>query len=164
MTLVPAGQCLAVSHRTTRAHQPAERSLHHPPAPQPPRRRRGTPEQALAQANRRLVDLNPGRFAGCLYAHLDLARRQAVLATAGHPRRYCAVRTVHAEVHPLTPGLLLGIDPHADYPSSKVRRDPRGRSGPRHGRARRPARPSPDPAHGPARHGLDRPCAANCSP
>ncbi|MFJ2477619.1 hypothetical protein ACIOWI_32375 [Streptomyces sp. NPDC087659] len=45
-----------------------------------------TPEQALAQANRRLVDLNPGRFAGCLDAHLDLARRQAVRAPAGHPR------------------------------------------------------------------------------
>ncbi|WP_336555691.1 hypothetical protein [Streptomyces sp. PmtA] len=32
-----------------------------------------------------MVDLNPGRFTGCLYAHLDLARRQAVLATAGRP-------------------------------------------------------------------------------
>ncbi|MFD9218056.1 SpoIIE family protein phosphatase [Streptomyces sp. NPDC059544] len=127
MTLVPAGQCLAVAHRTTRAHQPVERSLHHPPAPQHPRRFGGaTPEQALAQANRRLVDPNPGRFAGCLYAHLDLARRQAVLATAGHPRRYCAVRTGHAEVHPLMPGLLLGIAPTRTIPPARFVETPGG--------------------------------------
>ncbi|MEU2109956.1 SpoIIE family protein phosphatase [Streptomyces sp. NPDC019507] len=79
-----------------------------------------TPEQALAQANRRLVDLDPGRFASCLYAHLDLARRQAVLATAGHPPPILRRPDGHAEALSLSPGLLLGIDPDADYPSTEI--------------------------------------------
>ncbi|MEV7387424.1 SpoIIE family protein phosphatase [Streptomyces sp. NPDC091215] len=78
------------------------------------------PAQALSQANRRLVDLNPGRFASCLYAHLDLAHRRAVLATAGHPPPILRHPDGTAEVLPLPPGLLLGIDPDADYPSAEI--------------------------------------------
>ncbi|MFE2068947.1 SpoIIE family protein phosphatase [Streptomyces sp. NPDC059467] len=78
------------------------------------------PAQALTMANRRLVDLDPGRFASCLYAHLDLAHRRAVLATAGHPPPILRHPDGQAEVLPLPPGLLLGIDPDADYPSAEI--------------------------------------------
>ncbi|MFF5139624.1 SpoIIE family protein phosphatase [Streptomyces sp. NPDC013157] len=79
-----------------------------------------TPAQALTHANRQLVDLDPGRFASCLYAHLDLARRRAVLATAGHPPPILRHPDGHAEVLSLPPGLLLGIDPDTDYPAAEI--------------------------------------------
>ncbi|MFF7468885.1 SpoIIE family protein phosphatase [Streptomyces sp. NPDC008092] len=78
------------------------------------------PAQALTQANRQLVALDPGRFVSCLYAHLDLAHRRAVLSTAGHPPPVLRHPDGHAEVLPLPPGLLLGIDPDADYPATEI--------------------------------------------
>ncbi|MER5520896.1 SpoIIE family protein phosphatase [Streptomyces sp. NPDC002763] len=78
------------------------------------------PVQALTQANRQLADLDPGRFASCLYVHLDLARRRAVLATAGHPPPILRHPDGHAEVLSLPPGLLLGIDPDTDYPATEI--------------------------------------------
>ncbi|WP_217552548.1 SpoIIE family protein phosphatase [Streptomyces sp. GbtcB6] len=78
------------------------------------------PAQALAQANRQLVALDPGRFASCLYAHLDLAHRRAVLATAGHPPPVLRHPDGHAEVLHLPPGLLLGIDPDTEYPATEI--------------------------------------------
>ncbi|MFI9542642.1 PP2C family protein-serine/threonine phosphatase [Streptomyces sp. NPDC052016] len=77
-----------------------------------------TPVQALVQANRRLVELDP--FASCLYACLDFARRRAVLATAGHPPPILRHPDGHTEVLHLPPGLLLGIAPDADYPSTEI--------------------------------------------
>ncbi|MER6978537.1 SpoIIE family protein phosphatase [Streptomyces carpinensis] len=79
-----------------------------------------TPAQALARANRRLVDRDPARFVSCLYVRLDLARRRAVLATGGHPPPVLRHPDGHAEVLSLPPGLLLGIDPDADYPSTEI--------------------------------------------
>lgn len=79
-----------------------------------------TPAQALAQTNRLLVDMDTGRFVSCLYAHLDLARHRAVLATAGHPPPVLRHPDGHAEVLSMPPGLLLGIDPDADYPSVEI--------------------------------------------
>ena len=79
-----------------------------------------TPAQALAHADRQLVDLDQGRFVSCLYAHLDLAHRRAVLATAGHPPPVLRHPDGHAEVLALPPGLLLGIDPDTDYPATEI--------------------------------------------
>ncbi|GAA3073773.1 SpoIIE family protein phosphatase [Streptomyces glomeratus] len=79
-----------------------------------------TPSQALAQANRQLVAMDPGRFVSCLYAHLDLAHRRAVLATAGHPPPVLRRPDGHAEILRLPPGVLLGIDPDADYPATEI--------------------------------------------
>ncbi|MFJ9562697.1 SpoIIE family protein phosphatase [Streptomyces fuscichromogenes] len=78
------------------------------------------PAQVLAQANRQLVALDPGRFVSCLYARLDLARHRAVLATAGHPPPILRHPDGHAEVLDLPPGLLLGIDPDTDYPATEI--------------------------------------------
>ncbi|MGA5103597.1 SpoIIE family protein phosphatase [Streptomyces cellulosae] len=75
------------------------------------------PDHVLGGTNRLLTDLDPGLFTSCLYAHLDLGNRRACLATAGHPpplMRHCDGRT---ELLAVPPGLLLGIDPTARYPS-----------------------------------------------
>ncbi|MFE2545357.1 SpoIIE family protein phosphatase [Actinacidiphila glaucinigra] len=82
------------------------------------------PAEALCQANRQLVDLDTGRFVSCLYAWLDLARHQALLATAGHPPPVLLHPDGHAEVLTVPPGLLLGIDPEADYPTTEIPLEP----------------------------------------
>ncbi|WP_431968278.1 SpoIIE family protein phosphatase [Actinacidiphila sp. bgisy160] len=82
------------------------------------------PAQALWQANRQLVDLDPGRFVSCLYARLDLAQRRALLATAGHPPPVLCHPDGHTEVITVPPGMLLGIDPEADYPTTEIPLEP----------------------------------------
>ncbi|MGW1667979.1 SpoIIE family protein phosphatase [Streptomyces sp. NPDC002324] len=68
-----------------------------------------TPDQVLARTDRDLADLNASRFVSCLYAHLDLGRRQATLASAGHPPPL--VRHPDRRSHPvdIRPGPPLGI-------------------------------------------------------
>jgi GAF domain-containing protein len=79
-----------------------------------------SPGEVLARVNRLVTDLNPGLFTSCLYAHLDLDRHRVRLATAGHPPPLLRHPGGHAEVLDLTPGLLLGIDPDAEYPTTEI--------------------------------------------
>ncbi|SCY32951.1 Serine phosphatase RsbU, regulator of sigma subunit [Streptomyces sp. 136MFCol5.1] len=79
-----------------------------------------SPGQVLARTNRLLTDLDPGLFTSCLYVQLDLARHRACLATAGHPPPLLRHPDLHTEIIPLTPGLLLGIDPTAEYPETNI--------------------------------------------
>ncbi|GAA2423790.1 SpoIIE family protein phosphatase [Streptomyces macrosporus] len=74
------------------------------------------PGQVLRRTNRLLADLDSGLFTSCLYAHIDLAHRRATIANAGHPPPL--LRRPDGRTHPLDvpPGLLLGIEPDADYP------------------------------------------------
>lgn len=67
------------------------------------------PDQVLARTDRDLADLNASRFVSCLYAHLDLARHQVTLASAGHPPPL--VRHPDNRTHPvdIRPGPPLGI-------------------------------------------------------
>ncbi|GAA3494965.1 SpoIIE family protein phosphatase [Streptomyces prasinosporus] len=76
-----------------------------------------SPDHVLAGTNRLLTDLDPGLFTSCLYAHLDLARRNACLATAGHPPPLLRHADGRTELLRVPPGLLLGIDPDARYPT-----------------------------------------------
>ncbi|BBJ45992.1 hypothetical protein SSPO_087100 [Streptomyces antimycoticus] len=78
------------------------------------------PGEVLARTNRLLTDLDPGLFTSCLYAHIDLARHVAHLATAGHPPPLLRHPDGHTEVLHLPPGLLLGIEPNADYPATEI--------------------------------------------
>ncbi|MFE7748866.1 SpoIIE family protein phosphatase [Streptomyces sp. NPDC057428] len=78
------------------------------------------PHEVLARTNRLLTDLDPGLFTSCLYVHLDLAGRRAVLATAGHPPPLLRQPDGRTEALHLPPGLLLGIDPAARYPTAEV--------------------------------------------
>ncbi|MCU7820618.1 SpoIIE family protein phosphatase [Kitasatospora sp. DSM 101779] len=74
------------------------------------------PDQVLARTNRLLVDLEPDLLVSCLYAHLDLGRRQATLASAGHPPPLLRRPGGRAHVLDLEPGPLLGIDMASGYP------------------------------------------------
>jgi serine phosphatase RsbU (regulator of sigma subunit) len=78
------------------------------------------PSEVLARANRLLTDFDPGLFASCLYVHLDLTQHYAQLATAGHPPPLLCHPDGHTEVLDLPCGLLLGIDPAADYEATGV--------------------------------------------
>ncbi|WP_443051076.1 SpoIIE family protein phosphatase [Streptomyces sp. JV185] len=79
-----------------------------------------SPGEVLARTNRLLIDLDPGLFTSCVYIHLDLAHHRARLATAGHPPPLLRHPDGHTEVLDLPPGLVLGIDPTADYTTSEI--------------------------------------------
>ncbi|MEV8098254.1 SpoIIE family protein phosphatase [Kitasatospora sp. NPDC085879] len=74
------------------------------------------PGQVLARTNRLLADLDPDLLVSCLYAQLDLTRRQVTLASAGHPPPL--LRRPGGQSHVLTveAGPLLGVDTDAGYP------------------------------------------------
>ncbi|MFG2639650.1 SpoIIE family protein phosphatase [Streptomyces sp. NPDC048370] len=81
----------------------------------------GTPPgKVLARTNRLLVDLDPGLFTSCLIAHIDLARHRAQLASAGHPPPILRHPDGRTEVLHVTPGLLMGIDAEAGYPTTEI--------------------------------------------
>ncbi|WP_037680106.1 SpoIIE family protein phosphatase [Streptomyces griseus] len=83
-----------------------------------------SPGNVLARTNRLLTDLEPGLFTSCLCVHLDLVRHRASLATAGHPPPLLRHPDGRTEVLDLSPGLLLGIDPAADYTTSGIELPP----------------------------------------
>ncbi|MEU3352825.1 SpoIIE family protein phosphatase [Streptomyces sp. NPDC037389] len=68
-----------------------------------------SPDKVLTQTNRDLADLDPGRFITCLYAHLDLARQQVTIASAGHPPPLLYHPDRHVRVVDVDPGPPLGI-------------------------------------------------------
>jgi PAS domain-containing protein len=78
------------------------------------------PGDILARTNRLLVDLDPGLFTSCLIARLDLDRRRAQFATAGHPPPLIRHPDGGTGTLRLSPGLLLGIDPDAEYPTTEI--------------------------------------------
>ncbi|WP_030935197.1 SpoIIE family protein phosphatase [Streptomyces sp. NRRL B-24720] len=81
----------------------------------------GTPPgDLLARTNRLLTDLDVGLFTSCLIAHLDLTHHRTRLATAGHPPPLLRHPDGHTEVLRVPPGLPLGIDPDADYPTTEI--------------------------------------------
>jgi PAS domain-containing protein len=66
-------------------------------------------DQVLVRTDRDLADLNTSRFASCLYAHLDLARHQVTLASAGHPPPLLRQPDNRAHAVDIRPGPPLGI-------------------------------------------------------
>lgn len=78
------------------------------------------PGEVLARTNRLLTDMDASLLTSCLYVHLDLAQHRARLATAGHLPPICRHPDGRTEVLTLPPGLLLGVDPDADYPTIEV--------------------------------------------
>lgn len=69
------------------------------------------PGQVLARTNRVLADLETDLLVSCLYAHIDLARHEVILASAGHPPPLLHQTDRPPGVVALDPGPLLGIDP-----------------------------------------------------
>ncbi|MEV4284506.1 GAF domain-containing SpoIIE family protein phosphatase [Nonomuraea bangladeshensis] len=74
-----------------------------------------SPGEVLAHTNRLLVELAPDRFTSCLYVSIDLERHTACLASAGHLPPLLGRPGEPTRVVDSTPGLLLGIDPEAEY-------------------------------------------------
>ncbi|WP_431683463.1 SpoIIE family protein phosphatase [Kitasatospora sp. KL5] len=74
------------------------------------------PDQVLARTNRLLTDMEPDLLVSCLYVHLDLVRRQATLASAGHPPPLLRRPGRRAHVLHVEPGPLLGVEPGSAYP------------------------------------------------
>ncbi|UBU17511.1 SpoIIE family protein phosphatase [Nonomuraea gerenzanensis] len=71
--------------------------------------------EVLAHANRLMTELAPDRFTSCLYIKLDLAARTVCLAGAGHPPPLLSIPGAPTRVLDEVTGLLLGIDPAAEY-------------------------------------------------
>ncbi|MFE1028756.1 SpoIIE family protein phosphatase [Streptomyces sp. NPDC058818] len=73
------------------------------------------PDDVLARTNRLLTDLDPGLFTSCVYVHLDLATHRVCLSSAGHPPPLVRHANGRIELLQVPPGLLLGIEPDAQY-------------------------------------------------
>ncbi|MFC5832684.1 SpoIIE family protein phosphatase [Nonomuraea insulae] len=73
------------------------------------------PGEVLARTNRLMVELAPDRFTSCLYVCFDLTRHTAGLASAGHLPPVLGRPGAPGRVIDTVPGLLLGIDPDAEY-------------------------------------------------
>ncbi|GHG99528.1 SpoIIE family protein phosphatase [Streptomyces lanatus] len=67
------------------------------------------PDQVLTRTDRDLADLNASRFVSCLYAHLDLARQEVTLASAGHPPPLVRHPDNRAQTVDIRPGPPLGL-------------------------------------------------------
>ncbi|WP_329323539.1 MULTISPECIES: SpoIIE family protein phosphatase [unclassified Streptomyces] len=77
------------------------------------------PDVLLRRTNQVMFDLNAELFASCLCIRLDLVRRRALLATAGHPPPLLRHPDGRTEVLTLAPGPLLGVVADADYPAAE---------------------------------------------
>ncbi|MDT0266966.1 SpoIIE family protein phosphatase [Streptomyces sp. DSM 44915] len=82
------------------------------------------PGEVLRRTNRLLTDLDPGLFTSCLYALYDRSTHRLRLASAGHPPPLLRHPDGRADLLPVPPGLLLGIDPAAEYPETEVQLPP----------------------------------------
>ncbi|MFJ9448417.1 SpoIIE family protein phosphatase [Kitasatospora sp. NPDC101235] len=78
------------------------------------------PSTVLSRTNRLVADLDTALLASCVYLRVDLARREAWLADAGHPvpLRYGPDGRADA-LEPLV-GMVLNVDPAADYPQIRI--------------------------------------------
>ncbi|WP_043617687.1 SpoIIE family protein phosphatase [Nonomuraea candida] len=79
-----------------------------------------TPGEVLAHTNRLLVELAPDRFTSCLYVSIDLRRHTACVAGAGHLPPVLGRPGAPGQVVDTRPGLLLGIDPGAEYVTTEL--------------------------------------------
>ncbi|MCQ6554644.1 SpoIIE family protein phosphatase [Streptomyces sp. C10-9-1] len=78
------------------------------------------PDQVLMRTNRVLADLETDLLVSCLYLHIDLAAREAVLASAGHPPPLLHGPGLRCGAVGLDPGPLLGVDPSLAFPVGTV--------------------------------------------
>ncbi|MFF7210974.1 SpoIIE family protein phosphatase [Streptomyces sp. NPDC008238] len=79
-----------------------------------------SPDQVLSRTNRLLDELDTGLFTSCLYAHLRLTEGILRLASAGHPPALLRLPDGRTDVLSRPAGLLLGIDPRAEYPTTTL--------------------------------------------
>ncbi|MGN9784904.1 SpoIIE family protein phosphatase, partial [Nonomuraea sp. ZG12] len=82
------------------------------------------PGEVLTRTNRLLTELATDRFTSCLYVSFDLRRRTASLASAGHLPPVLSRSGGPAEIIETPAGLLLGIDPDAEYGTTDLNMPP----------------------------------------
>lgn len=78
------------------------------------------PQEVMASTNRLMMELGVELFASCLYLRLDPAESCAVMSRAGHPPPLLRRPDGRVRVLDLAGGPLLGIDPAATYPTTRV--------------------------------------------
>lgn len=74
------------------------------------------PAEVMGGTNRLLIDLDPGQFASCCYVLLDPAGGRAEAVRAGHLQPLLRHPDGRTEVLDLPGGVVLGVDPDAEYP------------------------------------------------
>ncbi|NUP23472.1 MAG: SpoIIE family protein phosphatase [Streptomyces sp.] len=82
------------------------------------------PDEVMSGTNRLLIDLDPGLFASCCYIRLDPVTGVARAAVAGHPPPLLRRPDGRTHVVDLPGGVVLGVDPRADYPVTELRMEP----------------------------------------
>ncbi|UQA94365.1 SpoIIE family protein phosphatase [Streptomyces halobius] len=91
------------------------------------------PDAVLSRASRFLVGINETaargqgedpRFATCLYVEVDPATGLLDIARAGHPEPAIRMSDGTMLIRPTAGGLPLGIDPDADYPTTRFVLEP----------------------------------------
>ncbi|MER7575603.1 SpoIIE family protein phosphatase [Streptomyces sp. NPDC126514] len=89
------------------------------------------PDAVLSRASRFLHGMADGdpdsldlRFATCLYVEVDPATATLEIARAGHPDPAIRLSDGTVLTRPTAGGLPLGIDPDADYPTTRVVMEP----------------------------------------
>ncbi|KOX13126.1 SpoIIE family protein phosphatase [Nocardiopsis sp. NRRL B-16309] len=75
----------------------------------------GDPGRVLAHTNRLLCLMESDLFASCVYLRLDMRTGRVRMARAGHPEPLLSAPG-GGRVMDVPDGLLLGIDPEAEYP------------------------------------------------
>ncbi|MFJ6838575.1 SpoIIE family protein phosphatase [Streptomyces sp. NPDC091209] len=82
------------------------------------------PDEVMSGTNRLLIDLDPGQFASCCYVRVDPLTGVAQAARAGHPQPLLRHPDGRTEVLDLPGGVVLGVDPLADYPVTDLMLEP----------------------------------------
>jgi serine phosphatase RsbU (regulator of sigma subunit)/PAS domain-containing protein len=82
------------------------------------------PDEVMSGTNRLLIDLDAGLFASCCYIRLDPATGVAQAAVAGHPPPLLRRPDGRTQVVELPGGVVLGVDPQAQYPVAELRMEP----------------------------------------
>ncbi|MFI9766203.1 SpoIIE family protein phosphatase [Streptomyces sp. NPDC052415] len=82
------------------------------------------PDEVLSGTNRLLVDIDAGQFASCCYIRLDPVTGVALAARAGHLPPLLRRPDGRTYALDLPGGVVLGVDPQARYPVTRLVLDP----------------------------------------
>ncbi len=82
------------------------------------------PDEVMSGTNHLLIDLDPGQFASCCYLRLDPASGLVQVARAGHPPPLIRTPDGRTRVWDIPGGVVLGVDPHAQYPVAELQLEP----------------------------------------